>query len=263
MLHAVIVGIDEYASPIRGLSCAAADANAVKDAIEAAFHPEDLDLTILLNADATRERIMHAIGHRVASAASERDVVFLYFAGHGASELSPTEEVTRYLVPHDAKHQALFSTCIDLDREVVRWMQRVATPRLVVGFFDTCFSGAAGGRTFEGPALARHRTTRSLLPVRRPVRLHDLDLGQGRVVIAACDDHELACEDPALGHGIFTYYLLKSLRRGGGALPTITIASLYDEVARAVHGHSGGKQTPVVNGRDRFARFPFFDPSRA
>jgi uncharacterized caspase-like protein len=118
---------------------------------------------------------------------------------------------------------------------------------------DACFSGRAGGRTFEGPALRRSRTgTRAS----EPISLKSLNLGEGRLMLSACTDTQVAREDPALGHGIFTYYLLRA-PSAAGSTTAIGVHTLYEQLARSVRDHTSGRQTPVINGRSVFAQLPY------
>jgi len=66
-------------------------------------------------------------------------------------------------------------------------------------FLDCCYSGEAGGRTFQNPL---HKG-RNLLTAEF---LEDL-ASEGRLVVTACDVNEVSLETPKIGHGLFTHYL--------------------------------------------------------
>lgn len=251
MLRGVVVGIDRYRDrSISSLRCACSDAKSVYQLFQKGINPKDLSLRLLLDADATKVSVMKAIGEDLSRMANEEDVVFLYFAGHGSPETEGSvDNVSRYLVAHDTEYRNIFATGIDLERDLPRWYARLRC-RLVLLIIDACFSGRAGGRTFEGPVLHDIRTK-----WRGPIQLKDFDLGEGRLMLAACGDNEVAREDDDLGHGIFTYHLLQVLTRPDTS-STIGIHSLYEEVAESVRGHTGGRQTPVITGRSVYARLP-------
>lgn len=120
-------------------------------------------------------------------------------------------------------------------------------------FLDACFSGRAGGRTFEGPILKQLRSTK--FRGTKPITLKKMELGEGRIMMSACDENQVAREDVALHHGIFTYYLIESLKQSAGK-KTISVHTLYEEVASAVRLYTKGKQIPVINGRSRIAQLP-------
>lgn len=76
----------------------------------------------------------------------------------------------------------------------------------------------------------------------------------GRVLIAAGQADQLAFEDPKLGHGIFTYYLLQGLAGhadvdGDGYVTALELSSY---VTSEVAGHSAGRaQVPYSVALDR------------
>ncbi len=92
-----------------------------------------------------------------------------------------------------------------------------------------------------------------------PIRLRDLTLGEGRAILTACDDDELAEEPPSLGHDAFTHALLAPLSQTED-MPesTIGLGDLYEQVRRQVVGSTDGRQQPVLNGRVVGARLPRF-----
>lgn len=250
MLHAVVVGVDQYRDPIiAGLSCAAADARALAALLEDRIEPSERKVRLLLDEEATRQNIMAAIGDDMPREVEKDDIVLIYFAGHGSPERrSPKDRRSRYLIPHDTEHGRIHTTGIDMERDVAGWLERLSDATLVVIFLDACFSGAAGGRSFMGPLLA---ATPSLRGYRgddpAPISIRKLNLGRGRVIFAASDDNQLAHEDPALRHGIFTHHLLQALKRPRGEANTVSVAELYDEVEQAVRQATTGSQEPVVS----------------
>ena len=90
---------------------------------------------------------------------------------------------------HDTDYTNIYSTAVDMKRDLDRWFNRLREPKLILMFLDACFSGRAGGRTFEGPRSKDRRSTfRSL----DPICLRGLDFGEGRLIIAACDDNQVS-----------------------------------------------------------------------
>jgi uncharacterized caspase-like protein len=151
--------------------------------------------------------------------------------------------LSKYLVPRDADPDALFSTAFPME-DVQRIFARIAAERVVL-LLDTCYSGAAGGRTF-----ARQGT--------RALGLNDqflerLARSKGRVIVTASGPSEVALESAELGHGVFTYHLLQGLEgkadlnRDG----VVTVSELYEyveaQVERAARA-AGGRQRPVMKG---------------
>ncbi|WP_069804231.1 caspase family protein [Thermogemmatispora onikobensis] len=265
--HAVLVGINRYQDArISALQYAASDAERFYGQLASSLAAEDLSLQLLIDEQATRKAIVTVIGEHLPRQASRDDVVLLYFAGHGSPETGNLPgSFSRYLIAHDTEYDAIFATGLDLEYDLIRLLQRLPA-RLVVVILDTCFSGRAGGRTFEGPIL---RSQRARLrgpgsPALVPPRLSDLPLGEGRIILAACDDDEVAREDERLHQGVFSYFLLQVLSgaetaatgAGESRERTISLSTLYERVALAVVTFTGGRQHPVLNGRLSLARLP-------
>ncbi|CAM3893008.1 caspase family protein [Kibdelosporangium persicum] len=253
-LRAVIVGIDRYRDQrIRDLSYARTDAEAVAELIEQ-VHPAQRHVTLLLDEDATKRNVQVEIGERLARDAGADDVVLLYFAGHGTPETSSgPDEAGRYLALHDTEYDNVYATGLSMERELPWLFERISRPPLVLMLIDACFSGRAGGRTFEGP---RRKAARATARDSGMISLDDLELGEGRLMISACDDDQIAYERRGLGHGVFTHYLLKGPATADDGF-TIGVHRLYEEVAAAVADHTGGQQIPVINGRSTRARLPY------
>jgi uncharacterized caspase-like protein len=247
MLHAVVVGIDRYADPrIRDLTCARHDAHTFGSLLSERIAPDERCVTMLLDEQATRANIMRSIGEDLARAVGPDDVALIYFAGHGSPErAAPRDEDWLYLIAHDTQFDCIYSTGIDMVRDVTHWLQRLRT-RLAVLFLDACFSGGAGGRTFGGPI---HLANRDRF-LEEPISITDLDLGAGKVIIAAANDDEVALESKSLRHGFFTHHLLDALCQPPAASKQISLAVLYDTVAAAVHEATNARQHPVFNGRN-------------
>src|SRR5262249_2916353 len=156
----------------------------------------------------------------------EDDIVVLFFAGHGSPETGGSlDTVSRYLVLHDTEYENIFATGLDMEHELPRLCFDRIRAKLVVLFVDACFSGRSGGRTFEGVHLLHSRLHKG---IRGVINLSKLELGEGRVIITASDDDEVARESAHLRHGVFTYYLIQTLERADRRDQSISITSLYD-----------------------------------
>jgi uncharacterized caspase-like protein len=246
---AVVIGIGRYEhAGIPGLDYAVADAEAVYRALvgPAGFARE----RVLLITDTGAQRptlrnLKAALGTFLARSARKDDTVLIYFAGHGASEPDPRgaerDGLAKYLVPVDADPDDLFATALPMD-DLAGIFARIEAER-VVAFLDTCYSGAAGGRTFAT------KRTRAGQP--DEAFLERVTRARGRAIITASRPAEVSLELPELGHGLFTYYLLQGLqgaadRDGDGV---VVLQELYEYVEREVARRSraaGGNQHPVM-----------------
>jgi len=151
--------------------------------------------------------------------------------------------LSKYLIPRDADPDSLYSTALPMD-EIQRIFARIASERVVM-LLDTCYSGTVGGRTFTRQQTRSTNVSDQFL--------ERLTRSRGRVVITASGPNEVALELPALGHGIFTYYLLEGLsgkadRNGDGI---VTVSELYEYVEDQVDRRAraaGGRQRPMMKG---------------
>ena len=252
---AVIVGIDTYNDPqIPNLRFARKDAEAIyqvlTDPAVGRFNPDNV--IILLDGDATERKIRSALGTKLPRRTSKRSTVCIYYAGHGAPVIdvdarrNSADNIEKYLVPHDAEADDLRSTAISMDsiQQYFSWLDA----KQVICFFDTCYSGAAGGRSFERDLFR----TRAIFSDEHLDRL----AGEGRVVITACATNEISLESSEKGHGLFTYHLIRGLQ---GEADTdedgrVTVDELYDYVYDHVERDArlmDGRMSPVRKGSVR------------
>ncbi len=249
-VHAVIIGINKYQDQkIPDLNFARADAEGVYQVLtdtERGRIPLD-NVTLLLDEEATQRNIRSAIGTKIPRRAGENDMVYVFYAGHGSPVMDPKSRfhdgMEKYLVPADAELDDLRATGISMD-EIQKFFGWIESKQIMF-FIDSCYSGEAGGRTFQHP----HYKGRHLLSTEF---LEDL-AGEGRLVITACDVNEVSLETPDIGHGLFSYYLIEGLKgvadRDQDGL--VTTHELYDYVYENVSEHArkmGGSMHPIQKG---------------
>jgi len=249
--HAVIIGINHYQDDkIPNLNFARADAeglyNILIDPELGRISPDNVIL--LVDEQATQRNIRSAIGNKIARRADENDMVCIYYAGHGAPVINPksrsNDGMEKYLVPSDAELDDLRATGISMD-DIQRFFGWIESRQLLF-FIDSCYSGQAGGRTFDHPLYQKRA---SLLTD----EFLDEIASEGRVVITACDVNELSLETPGMGHGLFTYYLIEGLK-GKADMDKdglVTIHELYEFLTENVKRHAlelGGSMHPIIKG---------------
>lgn len=247
---AVIIGVGGYEnSGVPRLRYSVADADAIyQTLVSAGFKKENiLLLTDKTERKPTLRNIKWALGTFLARSAHKDDLVMIYFAGHGASEVDQRgierDGLSKYLVPVDADPDDLYSTALPMD-EMQNVLARIEAERITV-FLDACYSGAAGGRTF---ASTKTRTVNV-----DDIFLDRLTRSKGRAIVTASRPSELSIELAELGHGIFTYYLVRGLQ---GYADTnrdgiVSLQELYEYLAQEVSRKSrqvGGNQHPMLKG---------------
>ena len=254
-LYGVFVGIDNYADPnISKLSYAKADAEHFYKLVKGSMNSNESQLKLLTDAQATKQSVLRAIGEDLSRVVQEDDLLLLFFSGHGSPEAAGSiNKTSRYLILYDTEYENIFATGLDMERELSLICFERITAKLIVLFVDTCFSGRSGGRTFEGPHLLKMRLKQGL---RGPIRLDEMKLGEGRIIVTACDDDELAREFAELDHGVFTHFLIEILANQTSEEQSISIPKLYDVVSEKVVAYTNGRQHPILNGRTKLGRLP-------
>jgi uncharacterized caspase-like protein len=250
MLHAVIIGIDQYADDkIKDLRFARADAAALAtllgDRVDGGCQ-----VTCLLDDEATKARITSVMTDALPQRVRADDDVLVFFAGHGSPEVDPScGDPSIHAITHDTEYARLASTGINMVTELSSWIRRLPARHVAV-VVDASFNGAAGGRTFEGPGLWSGPRTRRL----DRVSLNRLAFGTNGAILAACSDKEAAKEEALYRHGVFTYHLLDHLTRA--PVGPLSLATLYEPVACAVRDATKGGQNPTLHAGQ--SRQPLF-----
>ncbi len=165
-----------------------------------------------------------------SSEANDGDLnVIFYYAGHAFPD-EHTKDA--YLLPIDGDHE-LVETCYSLKR-LYQELGSIKTKSCVC-LLDACFSGATreNSMLLEGRGVA--------------IKPKD-EVPRGNIVVlTSASGTETAHQYKDKRHGLFTYYLLKSLQNSKGNL---TLGQLYDEVYKNVKKTSwdvnGKIQTPSV-----------------
>ncbi|MDP2316346.1 MAG: PEGA domain-containing protein [Pseudomonadota bacterium] len=238
--RAVVIGVADYTDPdIPDLRYATADARAI-----ATFLRERggfADVTLLLDAAASRAAIQTALARTLPLDAREEDEVVVYFSGHGAleSDVSNREPdgFRKYLLPADADPENLFATALDM-QDVSQWLDWVPSRTLLL-ILDSCYAGGAGGRGIQ----LGYGTRALVRDVARPV-------ATGRAVLMASQPNQVSLELESLGHGLFTWALLEGL---DGAADTsadgaVTLTELYAWVEREVREVAARLNSPQAPG---------------
>jgi peptidoglycan/xylan/chitin deacetylase (PgdA/CDA1 family)/uncharacterized caspase-like protein/predicted negative regulator of RcsB-dependent stress response len=188
---AVVVGIDQYTHWPR-LSYAGNDARAIREMLveKLGFKPQNV--TMLLNEQATRDKILSAIGDTLADPArvAREDRVFVFFAGHGATRKLPNGRALGYIVPVDADTANYQGTAISMTN--FQDMSEAIPAKHVFFVMDACYSGIAATRGAQ--SYLQEMT-------RRVAR---------QVLTAGGADQQVADNGPN-GHSIFTWTLMQGL----------------------------------------------------
>ncbi len=226
---ALVIGIGRY-KQLPEAQFAERDALAVKAQLLALGVPER-NLVYLTGDQATEAALESRIEEWLPKNATPRSRVYFYYSGHGAPD-PMTQEA--YLVPYDGQAEYLKSTALRL-KTLFEGLGRLQAKEVLVAM-DSCFSGA-GGRSVL-PKGARPLVSRVSKPV----------LGPNITLLAAAGEDQISGSMESEGHGLFTYYFLKSLQQAPARASRI-----YQELKIPVESSARREnrdQTPVFEGPD-------------
>jgi hypothetical protein len=241
-IWAIVIGINQYKNT-RNLKYAVNDARAFKDYLKEYVGIPDERIFYLADQDANKSRIESLLGTTIKRKASKDDTVIIFYAGHGAVEPDPSnldgDGFEKYLLPHDADLQDLYSTSISMN-DIRTIFTRIRADRLIF-IADTCYSGASGGRTMTATKTRANLSDKFYERIAR---------GKGRVIISSCSANEISKEDDNLQHGVFSYYMLEGLkgRADQDSDGIITVSELFSYISRKVPQASAQDQHPVKKG---------------
>lgn len=202
-MYILAVGINSYLNPKYSLNYAKNDADAfVKSLSESASTLfGKIEKVTLNDANATRDGILQAI-NSIKAKATPDDVFVFYYAGHGVmSTGSETDKSQFYLVPHNVTKmyeadEQLKKMGISAN-EIGDFSKNIkAQKQLFV--IDACQSGGAM-QTLAMRGAAEEKA------------IAQLARSTGTYFIAASGSEQFATEVAELGHGVFTYSVIKAL----------------------------------------------------
>lgn len=201
-LYVMAVGINEYKNPQYKLNYGKADAEGFSNALESKSKGifKNIDKVTVFDTQADRINILKTLETiKVKSKAS--DVFILFYAGHGVmSETDNGGKSDFYLVPFDitqyTKEEQLKQKGISAS-ELKQFCSEIkAQKQLLV--LDACQSGGA----VEAFAMRGAAEEKAILQLARST---------GLVVFASTGTDQYATEFKQLGHGVFTYVIMKGL----------------------------------------------------
>jgi peptidoglycan/xylan/chitin deacetylase (PgdA/CDA1 family)/uncharacterized caspase-like protein len=192
---AVVIGIDDYAHWPR-LSHAARDAESVKDLLVNRLGFKPAHVISLENAAATRSAVLAAFNETLPKAGLKKtDNLFVFFAGHGATQHLTSGRDLGYLIPVEADTGRIAADAIPMTE--LQNISEALVARHVIFVMDACYSGLGlvrgGGRAGGGNFLRdnAHRV--------------------GRQMLTAGGADQMVADGGPGGHSIFTWTLLQGL----------------------------------------------------
>ena len=235
---ALIIGVKDYQSGTPS-KFSDRDAESFKKYATTALKVPEQRVKTLINQEATRINILRAVDLWLRSEVTANTRVYVFYSGHGLA--SPNGEAG-YLLPYDGDATYLSETAINL--KLLFQRIELLKPRDVVAFLDSCYSGQT-------------RSGGTLLADARPIAIQLASSkfgGEKTSIFSAASGIELAGSNERLGHGLFSFYLMKGLEGAAELNPDGTIDSgrLQEYIRRSVFKESalnGKAQNPEYIGR--------------
>ena len=238
--YAIVIGIEQYRQKLPPADFAAHDAKLVAEYLSKVMGYPEENIVTIVNDHATKGDFEKYFEKWLPNNVEPGATVFVYYSGHGAPNPKTGDA---YLVPYDGDPAFIDETGYSLKR-LYAALGKLPAKEVIVAL-DSCFSGA-GGRS----VLAKGA---------RPLVMN-LDTAaapaKNVTILAASSGSQISSTYDEQGHGLFTYFLLKSIKnedvvRSDGSLK---LKELYGYLRPQVEGIARKKynneQTPqLIEGK--------------
>ncbi|WP_414755163.1 eIF2A-related protein [Anabaena sp. CCY 9910] len=268
-LWLLLVGVNQYqderlptlrysAVDCQGLATALADATCrFPDKSEWVHHDFATQLPTLTTVRDSLRQVTHQ--------AQPEDTILFYFSGHGILEPGSQQAI---LCLADTQTDDLLNTGLGLP-ELLQCLENSQAQTQLV-WLDACHSGSL---TFRG---ARSNHTPASLPNPTPQIVELLrqraKQSKGFYALLSCDTNQQSWEFPELGHGVFTYYLMRGLRGEAADIQGLIDADgLYRYVYHQTRQYieQTNQQLRLINQQNRsrgntqvYSEYPLQTPKR-
>lgn len=238
------IGIDKFEDKFwRQLAYAAKDAEAFYSKLKYSVQPK-YDYSQLLSSNkepVNLEDVRKALAQLSIQNNNEDDTVIIYLSTHGTLFQNGID-IEQRLVMADSKHKNMAETSLSL-AELQRWYTALKSKRKAL-ILDTCYSGI--GRSQLPTELKRqlnHLKGGSFFS--KPI----YSLGKGTIELSSASWSEPALEDPKLGHGVYTYYLMKGMTKDTNKDGIITLIEAHNYATVKTIRHTKGLQNPTAQAK--------------
>ncbi|KAF3886951.1 MULTISPECIES: nSTAND1 domain-containing NTPase [Nostocales] len=198
----------------------------------------------------------------ISTAARPQDTILFYFSGHGI--FVPNTHQT-FLCLANTQKDDILNTGLAI-QELLQLLGKCNAQNQLV-WLDACHSG---GMTLRGATVAEPllNATRQLVEVLQKVAA----MSKGFYALLSCDTDQQSWEFPELGHGVFTYYLMRGLQGEAADLQgAISADGLYRYVYHQTLQYidKTNQQLRLINQQKRgkgdtqlFREYPLQTPKR-
>jgi len=241
-----VIGIDKYKNSRYDLNYAKADAISVAKRIynKSTQLFKDVFLYKIYNQEATSARIRSTFETIILKAKPE-DVFTFFYAGHGVVLPDEKGDEQFYLVPTEVTglfdEEKIHKHGIS-GKHIAKYSKDLAAQKQLI-IMDACQSGSLS----DAFALRGAAEEKALAQLARSTGIH---------LLASTTSQQYASEFKELGHGVFSYVLLKALDGHADGSPKdgkITVnelkAYLDDQVPEITARYKGEAQYPVIHSK--------------
>lgn len=235
---ALVVGIDRFHDPeVEDLRFAAKDAHDVARVLE---DPEvgAYDVVSVVSGEVGREAFWGALD-ALGSTVQRDDTVLVYVATHGTLALGPGGSEL-FLIGSDGSLQDATRTGIRV--EALASALDALPARRTVMILDACYAGT--GRSVVAPEVKRRlEHARGAVPAPSALIASTLSAH-----LYAAHVHQPALEDPSLGNGVYTHFLLEALRGAADQDQDglVEVMEAHGWARDRTLAYTGGAQVPWV-----------------
>ena len=239
--HILAVGINEYKNPKMSLSYAKPDAMSFGKLMDdkASNLFKSIEVYTLYDRDATKEKILSTLDE-LKDKVHQEDVFIFYYAGHGSMVdnqfyFIPTETLRLY------EASTLNKEAIEAGVLQEKFKHIKALKQLII--MDACQSGGS----VELLANRGASEEKAIAQLSRSAGIH---------VMASAGSEQFAAEFTSLGHGLFTYVLIRALSGEADGAPKDGKVTIYelksfidDQVPEMTRKLKGKPQYPYTFSR--------------
>lgn len=184
----------------------------------------DENMRILIDEDATKERILNTL-NEVFTKAGSNDLVMLYFSGHGLPGAFLPSDFDGF--DNRIYHEEIKNI---LDRSPAKYKICIA---------DACHSGgllAMKGADANNAVLKYYEALAQSSP--------------GSALILSSKSSETSLESSGLRQGVFSHFLIRGLKGEADANQDniVSVQELFDFTYHKVRSYTGSRQSPVIKG---------------
>ena len=231
---ALIIGIENYETAIGQAIYAENDSKVFREFAINNLGIYENNIKYLSGSVADEKAILLSVKKWLRrSIKKEKSDVYIFFAGHG---LATENGKDLFLLPFDGSPELLEETSISR-RKLFKDI-KTESPRSVIVFLDTCYSG-----TTRGPEM---------LISSRPIMIkaQEQSIPNNFTVFSAAAGDQTSKPLEEAKHGMFSYFLMKGMEGDADANNDnkITARELHAYVEQNVVQQSSGSQTPELHG---------------